>query len=472
MKTGTKVVIGIAAGASALGGIIWAVTRKPASATPTPTGTTGSLSGKVTDGATGQPISGVTVAMSGATATTGSDGTYTIIGIPPGTYTVIFTITGYASVTKTVTIAAGTNTLNISMAAQSGGNGSMSTQTDTALANAAAAAAAGNYASARDIASAAATAAAAAGDTTSASKAAVAAANYETIFQHGGAGNISVYLYDPDTQQPVSGVSVSASSSTTIVTTGSDGKCLLSNLWAGDNLITATKSGYDGFTTQVIVIDRQTVSIQEPMFKPSPTVTSFAINMRGAPPFNINVGDFNVIDNTFQLSDGSTQEGESDFVKYYVSNPSLVSLEPTVSGTEVIGVQPGIVTIYGVFSFPGQSPLTLNTISLTINTTVSSNPTPIPPPPVTYSPVVTITPSTVVQNGSISIKMSGFEYSADRVNMQGPNNTIVNGNYLAIYIDGPLAKQILMDTSGGGTVSLPATYSDWQPFRTGAGCLL
>lgn len=63
-------------------------------------GTTGKISGKVTDAQTGQPLPGVNVMVEGKTlgAATGLDGTYTILDVPPGTYDVIFSAVGYEKI--------------------------------------------------------------------------------------------------------------------------------------------------------------------------------------------------------------------------------------------------------------------------------------------------------------------------------------------------------------------------------------
>jgi hypothetical protein len=60
---------------------------------------TGTLSGVVTDGS-GNALSGVSVSIQGTTATTVSDGSYSINNIPPGSYTITFTKSGYTTVTK------------------------------------------------------------------------------------------------------------------------------------------------------------------------------------------------------------------------------------------------------------------------------------------------------------------------------------------------------------------------------------
>ena len=60
---------------------------------------TGSVAGTVTDKATKQPIDNVQVRVQGTSYGTQSkaNGTYSILGIPPGTYTVIATRIGYAA---------------------------------------------------------------------------------------------------------------------------------------------------------------------------------------------------------------------------------------------------------------------------------------------------------------------------------------------------------------------------------------
>ncbi len=64
-------------------------------------GTTGKLTGKVTDAANGEPLIGVNVIILGTNlgAATDLDGNYTLLNIPPGVYEVKFSSIGYNSVT-------------------------------------------------------------------------------------------------------------------------------------------------------------------------------------------------------------------------------------------------------------------------------------------------------------------------------------------------------------------------------------
>ncbi|MGH9196497.1 MAG: carboxypeptidase regulatory-like domain-containing protein, partial [Acidimicrobiia bacterium] len=67
----------------------------------------GSIAGKVTNQATKAAIGGATVNCgSGGSATTASDGTYSITGVAPGSYTCTASASGYKPVSKTVTVKA------------------------------------------------------------------------------------------------------------------------------------------------------------------------------------------------------------------------------------------------------------------------------------------------------------------------------------------------------------------------------
>jgi len=60
-------------------------------------GTTGKISGLVTDAETNEPLIGVNVMITdlGTGAATGLDGRYVIMNIPPGIYDVRFSMIGY-----------------------------------------------------------------------------------------------------------------------------------------------------------------------------------------------------------------------------------------------------------------------------------------------------------------------------------------------------------------------------------------
>lgn len=66
------------------------------------------ISGVVTDGTTGQPLAGATVTIDSVlTATTGSDGSYTVANVPIGPYTVIESADGFQQHQDQGSVAAG-----------------------------------------------------------------------------------------------------------------------------------------------------------------------------------------------------------------------------------------------------------------------------------------------------------------------------------------------------------------------------
>ena len=81
-------------------------------ATPTPTGVVVITGTVVVSTAPGAPISSAMVSTDtgGFTATTGADGTFTIINVTPGTYTLTASATGFVSSSQSVTVTAGVTT--------------------------------------------------------------------------------------------------------------------------------------------------------------------------------------------------------------------------------------------------------------------------------------------------------------------------------------------------------------------------
>lgn len=83
-----------------------------------PTGDIGTLAGTVTDAATGAPIAGATLTLTGPTAreiTTGADGTFST-QLPTGEYQVAVAAFGYAGTTRTATVTDGaTTTLTVAL---------------------------------------------------------------------------------------------------------------------------------------------------------------------------------------------------------------------------------------------------------------------------------------------------------------------------------------------------------------------
>ena len=80
---------------------------------------TGTIRGRVTDDATQQPLSGVTVTYGSRSALTQADGGYFLTGVPAGTATLRARFLGYAPATRSVAVATGqTVTADFAMTAQ------------------------------------------------------------------------------------------------------------------------------------------------------------------------------------------------------------------------------------------------------------------------------------------------------------------------------------------------------------------
>ena len=80
---------------------------------------TGTIRGRVTDDATQQPLSGVTVAVGSRGAQTQNDGRYVIPGVPAGAYSVRARVIGYAPAAQSVEVAGGdTLVLDFALKAQ------------------------------------------------------------------------------------------------------------------------------------------------------------------------------------------------------------------------------------------------------------------------------------------------------------------------------------------------------------------
>ena len=86
-------------------------------------GTTGKIAGRITDRTTNEPLVGANVILVGTTlgASVGVDGSYVILNIPPGTYTVRVTMIGYTSkaINGSRVIVDQTTTLDVALDASS-----------------------------------------------------------------------------------------------------------------------------------------------------------------------------------------------------------------------------------------------------------------------------------------------------------------------------------------------------------------
>ncbi|HEX6372133.1 MAG TPA: SusC/RagA family TonB-linked outer membrane protein [Longimicrobium sp.] len=80
---------------------------------------TGTVAGRVVEGATQEPLGGVTVNVAERQAVTGADGRFSIGGVPAGSQTLRASRIGFGTVTRQVAVAAGqTATVDIALSAQ------------------------------------------------------------------------------------------------------------------------------------------------------------------------------------------------------------------------------------------------------------------------------------------------------------------------------------------------------------------
>jgi hypothetical protein len=78
---------------------------------------TGNITGKITNASNGFGLSGATITVAGMTATSASNGTYTVSGVVAGTYTMTVKLSGWTTQTATVTVISGTTvTKNVPLA--------------------------------------------------------------------------------------------------------------------------------------------------------------------------------------------------------------------------------------------------------------------------------------------------------------------------------------------------------------------
>src|SRR5713226_6608365 len=83
---------------------------------------TGTIRGRVSDGATQQPLSGATVTVGSRGALSQADGRYVLTGVPAGTDSLRARMLGYAPAARSVTVAGGdTLTVDLALTAQAVG---------------------------------------------------------------------------------------------------------------------------------------------------------------------------------------------------------------------------------------------------------------------------------------------------------------------------------------------------------------
>ena len=127
LAEGTSYNVTISTSAKDIHGLAKAATQSwdfKTKAAPAPVN--GGISGRVVD-SDGQPIAGATVALSGTTmtATTDANGHYSFTNVPPGTYNLTVTLTGYNAASGNAVVTAGQTTTvpDMTMEKTTGGGG-------------------------------------------------------------------------------------------------------------------------------------------------------------------------------------------------------------------------------------------------------------------------------------------------------------------------------------------------------------
>jgi len=206
----------------------------------TVTTTTGTISGTITDATTGDQVEGATVmaiGLTGApiTATTDSDGAYTISDVPAGTYTIAVSADGYEDAFQpSITVTAGeTTTVDISLTA----TGLPITPTPPLVST-----------------------------------------PTPTPSATPGIGIIVGTITDADTGAPIEDAVVSILDGEFEATTDSKGLFIIYNITAGDSTLTITANGYETASVKVTVsefplVTEVTVEL-EPAVCPDPSGTT------------------------------------------------------------------------------------------------------------------------------------------------------------------------------------------------------
>ena len=99
-KDGKKAAIGLGVVAAAITGVILISRKAKAAPPPPPEPGLANLYGIVTDAESGQPISGVSVALDSHSDFTKNDGSYIFSNIAPGSYSITFEKSGYQALTR------------------------------------------------------------------------------------------------------------------------------------------------------------------------------------------------------------------------------------------------------------------------------------------------------------------------------------------------------------------------------------
>lgn len=243
---------------------------------------TGTLSGRVSDQSSGQPLTGVQITVSGATiaaTTADANGQFTAANLAPGQYTLQFNLAGYTSATATATVVVGqvTNTGltqltpiptttvifgTVTDAATSQPIAGALVQVTGAATASATTGADGQFrlavspgqltltVSANGYGSATGTVTSQAGAQLTFSPALVAAGS-----QPGTQTSLVGKIVDDQSGAPIAGATIQLQSTTQTATAGTDGSFTITNITAGSYSAQVTATGYNTVQVSFVVID-------------------------------------------------------------------------------------------------------------------------------------------------------------------------------------------------------------------------
>lgn len=237
----------------------------------------GTVKGTVVD-SSGTGLSGVTVNADGVTATTDSTGSYTLANLPAGSATITASATGFANGSQTVTVTAGSTVTAppITLSPNSGSvSGTVKSSAGTEIAGASVGygggstttSSTGTYSLTGVPAGTIQLVASATGFQSSSQNVAVtggvnSTANF-TLAPTGATGKVTGKITNASTGAAVSGATVKWSGAST--TSSSTGIYTLSNVTAGTQKITASKTGFLPHTLSVGVTGGATAALNIPI---------------------------------------------------------------------------------------------------------------------------------------------------------------------------------------------------------------
>ena len=235
-----------------------------------PTTTTGTVSGQVTDSATSAAISGAKVSYSGGSTTTDSNGNYTLANVPTGSVSVTASASGYASSSQTVTVNQNAaTTANFALTSTPTGTvtGAVTSSSSGAAISGAAVSysggstttdSTGHYTLSNVPTGTVSVTAAASGFNSSTQSVTVTqnastTANFALTTATTTTGAIAGKVTNISTGGALSSATVKLASNGATATTDSSGNYKLSNVPTGTQKITVTRSGYLARTVSVTV---------------------------------------------------------------------------------------------------------------------------------------------------------------------------------------------------------------------------